>query len=168
VNHLIASAGEAISCESTPAAVYEVLPEDGLLAHSNHFLSARAREAVHDTGIAAHPDTIDRAPRIEQLLTAQRPVEPADLRAAFCDHDGYPDSICRHAETIEPGTWTTVASVVMDLDELRVWLAAGPPCGARYRGPATGRLSPARRPIARSSPDALDRARPVWEPAPSR
>jgi isopenicillin-N N-acyltransferase-like protein len=133
VNHLIASAGEAISCESTPAAVYEVLPEDGLLAHSNHFLSARAREAVHDTGIAAHPDTIDRAPRIEQLLRAQRPVEPADLRAAFCDHDGYPDSICRHAETIEPGTWTTVASVVMDLDELRVWLAAGPPCGARYR-----------------------------------
>jgi isopenicillin-N N-acyltransferase-like protein len=133
VNHLIASAeGEAVSCETTPGAVYEVLPEDGLLGHSNHFLSVRAREEVVDTGIAAHPDTLERALRIEEILAARRPIDVADLKGAFCDHDGYPDSICRHAETIEIDTWTTVASVVMDLDELRIWLAAGPPCEAVY------------------------------------
>ncbi len=134
VNHLIASAeGEAVSCETTPRAVYEVLPEDGLLGHSNHFLSARARKEVVDTGIAVHPDTLERAPRIEELLAARRPVEVADLEEAFRDHDGYPDSICRHAETIEMGTWTTVATVVMDLDERWVSVAAGPPCEGRFR-----------------------------------
>jgi isopenicillin-N N-acyltransferase-like protein len=134
VNHLVASAGgEAVSCETTPRAVYEVLPEDGLLGHSNHFLSARAREEVVDTGIAVHPDTLARAPRIEKLLAARRPLEVADLEESFRDHDGYPDSICRHAETVEMGTWTTVASVVMDLDERRLSLAAGPPCEGEYR-----------------------------------
>jgi isopenicillin-N N-acyltransferase-like protein len=134
VNHLIASAeGEAVSCETTPEAVYEVLPADGLLGHSNHFLSARAQEEVVDTGIAIHPDTLERAPRIEKLLAARRPVDVADLEDAFRDHGSHPDSICRHAEAVEMGTWTTVASVIMDLDELRLGLAAGPPCEGRYR-----------------------------------
>jgi isopenicillin-N N-acyltransferase like protein len=134
VNHLIASAeGEAVSCETTPGAVYEILPEDGLLGHSNHFLSPRAQEEVVDTGIAIHPDTLQRAPRVEELVRACRPADVATLQEAFCDHEGYPDSICRHAAAVEMGTWTTVASVVMDLDELRFWLASGPPCEAGYR-----------------------------------
>lgn len=133
VNHLIASAeGVAVACETTPEAVYEVAPENGLLGHSNHFLSLRAQEEVVDTGIEAHPDTLRRAPRVEELLAARRRVGAADIREALSDHDGYPDSICRHAEIVEMDTWTTVASVVMDLDQLRMWLAAGPPCEADY------------------------------------
>ncbi|MFN8163206.1 MAG: C45 family peptidase [Solirubrobacterales bacterium] len=133
VNHFIASAeGDAVACETTPEKVFEVRPEAGLLGHSNHFLAPSAQEKLADTGIAAHPDTLRRAPRIEELLAARRPVEVVDVEAAFRDHGDYPNSICRHAEVVDPSTWTTVASVVMDLDERRMWIAAGPPCEATF------------------------------------
>jgi len=133
VNHLIATAeGEAVAFETTPGDVYEVSAEDGVLGHSNHFLSPRAQRELVDTGIAAHPDTLDRAPRIRALLAARRPITVLDLQEALSDHDGYPDSICRHATRIEPRTWTTVASIVMDLNERRLWLTAGPPCESAF------------------------------------
>ena len=134
VNHLIASAaGEVIDCETTPAEVYEVGAENGLLGHSNHFLAPRAQQELVDTGIARHPDTLARAPRIRELVAARRQPTVADLQAALRDHEGYPDAICRHATTIELRTWTTVASIVMDLDQRRLWVAAGPPCESTYR-----------------------------------
>jgi isopenicillin-N N-acyltransferase like protein len=133
VNHMIATAeGDAIACETTPQEVYEVAPQDGLIAHSNHFLSPRAQQELIDTGIALHPDTLQRAPRMRELLKAHRPAEATDVREALCDHDGYPDSICRHATVVETRTWTTVASVVMDLCDRRMWLATGQPCENPY------------------------------------
>jgi isopenicillin-N N-acyltransferase-like protein len=132
-NHLIATAeGEAVSCEATPDAVYEVPPVDGLLAHSNHFLSSVAGQEVVDTGIAAHPDTLRRAPRVRALVAARRAAGVAGVQEALSDHDGHPDSICRHATAVELSTWTTVASVVMDLDRRRMWVAAGPPCEGEF------------------------------------
>jgi isopenicillin-N N-acyltransferase-like protein len=132
-NHLIATAGgEAVSFEATPETVYEVPAEGGLLAHSNHFLSALAGQEVVDTGIAAHPDTLRRAPRIRALAAEGRAAGVAGLQEALSDHDGYPDSICRHATAVDVRTWTTVASAIMDLDRRRMWLAAGPPCEGEF------------------------------------
>ncbi|MBS1884988.1 MAG: hypothetical protein JSS97_18730 [Actinobacteria bacterium] len=133
-NHLLAdAAGDAVAVEATPEDLFEVEPTDGLLAHSNHFLSSRAQREVVDTGIAAHPDTLQRADRLAALVRERRPAGVAAVQEALRDHQGHPDSICRHATTVDLGTWTTVASVVMDLDERRMWLAAGPPCESEYR-----------------------------------
>lgn len=132
-NHLIASVeNAAVACESTPDEVYEVLPEHGMLGHSNHFCSPAAQAAVRDTGIARTPDTIARARRIRDVLSARRTLDVGDVQEALRDHDGYPVSICRHADVIDARTWTTVASVVMDLDARRLWLGVGPPCQHPY------------------------------------
>jgi isopenicillin-N N-acyltransferase like protein len=133
VNHLIASAeGVAVACETTVDQVYEVAPEDGLLGHTNHFRAPRAQQELVDTGIGLHPDTLPRAERIRELVAARRPTDAADVQEALRDHEGHPDSICRHATTVDARTWTTLASVVMDLDERRMWLAAGPPCEGTF------------------------------------
>ncbi|MEI7929297.1 MAG: C45 family peptidase, partial [Verrucomicrobiales bacterium] len=134
-NHLIASVDEgAVSCETTPDAVYTVSPEDGLLVHSNHFISPEAEHEVMDTGIASHPDTLDRAPRIRKILGGKaRAANAAEVEEALRDHEGYPYSVCRHEPNVSLDTWTTVASIVMDLDDRRLSLAPGPPCEAEFR-----------------------------------
>jgi isopenicillin-N N-acyltransferase like protein len=133
VNHLIAGAeGAAASCEVTVDGVYLLDPVESVLEHANHFRSPAAQAAVCDTGIARTPDTLARDVRIRTLVRATEAVTPDDLKSAFADHDGYPHSICRHAEVVDARTWVTVVSVVMDLDERRLWLAPGPVCRHRY------------------------------------
>jgi isopenicillin-N N-acyltransferase-like protein len=132
-NHLIASVeNAAVACESTPDEVYEVVPEHGMLSHSNHFCSPAAQAAVRDTGIARTPDTLARARRLHDLLSGRRPLDVGDVQEVLRDHDGYPVSICRHADATDARTWTTVASIVMDLDARRLWLGVGPPCQHPY------------------------------------
>ena len=62
-------------------------------------------------------------------------VSLKDVRQALADHAGHPSGICCHPderwEPLEQGE--TVASVLMDLDERTLWLAAGRPCTTSYR-----------------------------------
>lgn len=127
-NHLIASAaGAAVACETTPDEVLTVEPRAGLLEHSNHFRAPAALGRIVDVGIARTPDTLARDKRIRELLTG-RGIGVPDVQDALRDHEGYPESICRHAVTVDVRTWTTVASIVMDLEARRLWLAPGPLC----------------------------------------
>ena len=51
------------------------------------------------------------------------------------DHADWPWSICTHPDERQPklDQAATVASVVMDLGERRLWLADGQPCRTPYR-----------------------------------
>jgi isopenicillin-N N-acyltransferase-like protein len=51
------------------------------------------------------------------------------------DHADRPGSICTHPDERQPrlDRSATVASVVMDLGERRMWLADGQPCRTPYR-----------------------------------
>lgn len=134
-NHLIAHApGEAIDAESAPSDVFFVEPTDGMLVHSNHFLSSVALGRLRDTGIARFPDTLYRHRRVERLL---RPYAPAitteHIKTALRDHYGAPSAVCRHPAPRPDGTViATVASVVIDLNTRQLSLAAGPPCENDY------------------------------------
>lgn len=133
-NYLVAHAdGEALNFEAAPEGVGRLKPTDGLLTHSNHFITPWGRPL--DTGTAVFPDTIDRLQRIEQLL---RPhvgrLEIDHLFAALRDHSNLPDSICRHGDDrdAEPTRMETSVSIVMDLTERKIWMTAGPPCESDY------------------------------------
>jgi isopenicillin-N N-acyltransferase-like protein len=133
VNHLIASAeGAALSLETTPDEVMTVEPRGALLEHSNHFRAPAAQARIVDQGIERTPDTLLRDRRMRELLAARVPLGVVDVQEALGDHDGYPESICRHAETVDYRIWTTVASIIMDLDARRLWLAPGPVCENAY------------------------------------
>jgi isopenicillin-N N-acyltransferase-like protein len=134
-NYLLAHAGgEAVDFEAAPEGIGRLDPVNGLLTHSNHFVTQWGRPL--DTGIAVFPDTLPRLERIEQLLRPRvGEIDVEHLFAALRDHSGLPDSICRHGDERDPVPthMETSVSIVMDLDDRKVWITAGPPCESEYR-----------------------------------
>jgi isopenicillin-N N-acyltransferase-like protein len=134
-NYLIAHAsGAALDVEAAPGdftRLYPQFPGHGLLLHTNHFLSPRL-PPVQDVSLWAMPSSAVRL----QRLHAGTPTAPTldDFRALLADHADYPHSICSHPDPddhpLEQGA--TIASVLMDLNARRLWVAAGHPCQVPY------------------------------------
>jgi isopenicillin-N N-acyltransferase like protein len=148
-NYLIAHAsGAALDVEAAPGdftRLYPRFPDQGLLLHTNHFLSPRLHPV--DVSLWAMPSSAVRLQRLQTTATAAATVAatvagtggaPAatldGFRAVLADHADYPHSICSHPDPeehpLEQGA--TIASVLMDLNARRVWLAAGNPCQTPY------------------------------------
>jgi isopenicillin-N N-acyltransferase-like protein len=133
-NYLVAQAdGEALDFEAAPEGIGRLEPTNGLLTHSNHFVTPWGRAL--DIGIAVFPDTLARLERIEQVLRAHvGHIEIDHLFAALRDHSGFPGSICRHGDERDPvpARMETSVSIVMDLTDRKIWMTAGPPCEGEY------------------------------------
>jgi isopenicillin-N N-acyltransferase-like protein len=134
-NFLIADAGgEAIDLEAVPGDFGYLLPRDGLIAHSNHFLT---QVPVHDQKKAQSALTLLRPERARHMLEGKlesRTVTEEDLCNVFRDHYSYPNGICRHVDERDPAydRICTVYSIVMDLDEGKFGIGKGQPCGHEY------------------------------------
>jgi isopenicillin-N N-acyltransferase-like protein len=76
----------------------------------------------------------ERQARIDQLLDLPR--RQPDLREVMSllrDHDGFPRSICRHANADpQTGGWETVFSVVIDTTARQMHISRGTPCDHPY------------------------------------
>jgi len=135
-NYLIAhSDGQAVNIEGAPgdfSALFMTFPDDGLVLHTNHFASGQLSGA--DVGLWVMPDSPFRLERLREQLGPLASVSLKDVRQALADHAGHPSGVCCHPDErwdrLEQGG--TVASVLMDLDERRMWVAAGRPCSAPY------------------------------------
>ena len=136
-NYLIAHAsGAALDIEAAPGdftRLYPLFPEDGVLLHTNHFLTPRLDPV--DLSLWAMPDSAVRLQRLRAATTARKhPPTLDDFRPLLADHADYPNSICAHPDPAdhprEQGA--TIASVLMDLSARRLWLAAGHPCQVPY------------------------------------
>jgi isopenicillin-N N-acyltransferase-like protein len=134
-NYLIGNAsGAALDVEAAPGdftRLYPQLPDQGVLLHTNHFLSLRLHPV--DVSLWAMPSSAVRLQRLRAGATAAATLD--DFRTLLADHADYPHSICSHPDPadhpLEQGA--TIASVLMDLTARRLWLAAGHPCQAPYR-----------------------------------
>lgn len=134
VNHLLADArGFAIDFESAPNEIFWVMPEGGLLVHSNHFLSPRSVR-IEDRGPVNNVSTLYRLERVREILGARRgSIRVEDMQEAFRDHFGHPHSVCSHPkDPADSRPSGSVASVVMDLDERRLLVAPHPVCVNEY------------------------------------
>ena len=137
-NYLLAHQdGISVSLEGAPgdfSRLFMVFPENGILLHTNHFLS-QAYDGK-DVGLWVMPDSPFRLERIRSLVAGTGPVVSlTTFRDALADHANYPSGVCCHPDArfavYDQGA--TVASVLMDLDERRMWLSDGQPCSAPYR-----------------------------------
>jgi isopenicillin-N N-acyltransferase like protein len=136
-NYLIAHRdGQAVNIEGAPgdfSALFLTFPDDGLLLHTNHFASSELSAA--DVGLWVMPDSPFRLQRLREQLTPVASISLKEVRQALADHAGHPSGVCCHPDErwdrLEQGE--TVASVLMDLDERRMWIADGRPCTASYR-----------------------------------
>jgi isopenicillin-N N-acyltransferase-like protein len=134
-NFLLADAGgEAIDLEAVPGDFGYLLPQQGMIAHSNHFLT---NFPVFDRRKALSALTLLRPQRARHLLADvldARKVAVDDLRAVFRDHYSYPNGICRHVDDRDApyDRVCSVFSIVMDLDAREFSIAEGPPCEHDY------------------------------------
>jgi isopenicillin-N N-acyltransferase-like protein len=123
--------GEVIDLEVAPGDVGVLNPVDGLVTHANHF---EALPTVHDTFRDFGGSSYFRSARARRLLGSGplAQVSEKELQAVLADHGGHPQSICRHdvdAPTEEERS-ASLYAVILDLDERRMSIAAGPPCQA--------------------------------------
>jgi hypothetical protein len=104
--------GFAIDFVCAPDEAFALYPEDDLLVHANHWVSAVALSKLKDTGIPEVPDSFYRDWRVKRLLGAH--VGVADLKAALIDDFGAPYAVCRPVVDEGGGNLgATVAMIVM-------------------------------------------------------
>ncbi len=135
-NFLIAHQdGEAIDLEVSPRDVGFLYADEGILTHSNHFLTFTNRQDLTDILKPLHPDTLFRCHRAQQLLELDKGhIDVDSFQRVFKDHFSYPHSICRHVSARDEGLnqWATLFSMIMDLEERAIYIAEGSPCQNEY------------------------------------
>lgn len=137
-NYLIATKdGVAIDLEVAPGRedyVFEIGPVDGVLGHANCFVAPDV--TVRDETNIKKPLSRTRQTTIdEHLEAAGGSLSVEGMMSVMADHNHRPNSLCRHpVEQLDPmDRSATVASVIMDLTECRMWVADGQPCNHPYR-----------------------------------
>jgi isopenicillin-N N-acyltransferase-like protein len=130
VNILLGQSGEVLDLEAVPGDLGYLNPVGGVLTHANHFES---RVPVRDLFADRGGSSYFRAARAARLLPEGR-IDEADLAAVLADHASYPHAICRHADPrdADEDRSESLYSVIMDLEERRLSVAAGPPCDRTY------------------------------------
>ena len=124
--------GRIVDLEWSPDHVSRILPTDGIVTHSNHFLTPGHGESLLEK---AAPNTLHRVDRMRALLQRHRgAIDLAQMRAATTDHAGAPYAICRHPDPKQPDAKRTMTAgaVLIDLDARVMHAANGPPCENDY------------------------------------
>ncbi len=130
--------GKIVDIESAPEATGVLLPEDGVLAHTNHFSDAeklKVKQVLDDE----RQSTLHRFSRISRLLLQMRSgngkISITKAEEMLRDHDGKPESVCRHENPTFPADerYRTVVSVVMDLYTGQFNTTLGSPCEGEYQ-----------------------------------
>lgn len=134
-NFLIAQTpNQVVDVEAAPTKYGLLTPDSGCLTHANHFVDPDG------LGVAETPNerriySKHRQSRLRELLLDRLPATVEGIQAALRDTQDDPFGICRHRNPAEPpeAHYTTVTSVVMDLDARVLYLTDGPPDEAPYQ-----------------------------------
>jgi isopenicillin-N N-acyltransferase-like protein len=118
--------GGVVSVEGSATDAELLRPQDGTLAHTNHYTSARMARYERDPGTTAGSRARQRS---ACAWLARGPITPGLLREALSDHTGAPDSLCRH---ICDGAETkTVFWCIADVTDGTVRYGRGNPCDSQ-------------------------------------
>jgi isopenicillin-N N-acyltransferase-like protein len=136
-NYLLAhSDGLAVNVETLPGGregVSVSMPEDGVLAHSNHFVASDF--APLDARVAQHPHSLFRLDAMRRgLRRGAGQISMSLLTETLRSHQNKPEGICGHPNERVPAMEqrATVISLVADLASGELWLTPGPPCSHDY------------------------------------
>ena len=132
-NHLIAhESGEIYSVEVSARRFSIVYASDGIMAHANHFLSARMQEIEYEPErlISSHVQYF----RALRLLRSTDKHTIKTLQSIQKDHVDFPNSICNHAITDSSplDREKTINAMVIDLTAREMHIAWGNPCENQY------------------------------------
>lgn len=111
-----------------------------------HVLVPREAEILTHTNHCLHPELVGineqfaemirsrpRLRRIDALMDVRHSLSLDALKIALRDHEGFPESLCRHANSDpQHGYWETVFSVIMSPESREMYVARGNPCRNDY------------------------------------
>ncbi len=118
--------GEALDLELTPTRASRLRPQDGLLAHTNHFVAEDLLGEERSSDIDMH-DSQTRMRRIGELLGASRgKLNLEHMQAILRDRANCPEAIC-HAPGDDDTDLMTFASFIAQPTPGNAWIAVGPP-----------------------------------------
>ncbi len=123
----------AADLELGPDSHRELAAENGVLVHANHFVD-QAAAGVEEPPNPRRYTSEHRHARLEEILRAAAPLDRASLMELLRDHDGHPNSVCRHPDTSLPEEQRvhTVCGAVMEPGTGSLWITDGPPCEAEF------------------------------------
>ena len=130
----LADAQGGLLCVESTLDECEVLqPRNGFLVHANNYRTPRF-QAV-DGCRMIFPDSQARTARMEELAAGlDGRLTPETLGRALMDHQGHPNSICRHPDlAVPPGMRAeSLGSFIMLPAQGSMLVAAGNPCTHEY------------------------------------
>jgi isopenicillin-N N-acyltransferase-like protein len=133
-NHLIVHvSGEMYNVEVSAADFDVVYGMDGMLAHTNNYLSRRMRAIEKDSEELISSRV--RYNRAIRLMRSQRgKLSLKSFQAILSDHVNYPQSICNHVDENDSPLerQQTIASLLIDLTTQTMYVASGQPCQSEY------------------------------------
>ncbi len=127
-NFLLGQGERAKDLEVSPGGV-AVWEHERHLVHANHYIDPE-RFGIQVPPIEWLDRSQHRAERLNQRLSQVEKPGLADLQAALSDREGAPYAVCRTAgaeEYVLGEPYRTIASVIMNLGTLEMWVSDGPP-----------------------------------------
>jgi len=126
--------GVAVDLETHPYETSVILPENGTMVHTNHFIGERCFYLV-DEFVKDEPSSIHRYQIAYDMLktgTGDHSIET--FKQILSNHFAYPASICHHPDTDKPEDQheETITSVIYDLNGGKMLFTDGPPCSNDY------------------------------------
>ena len=129
-NFIIGDASHgAVAIELAPDNLRSIDPDNGVLVHTNHFVNPDKIDATEPPNPRRHLSEF-RQVRMETLLNEQKPLDVKRIQEILKDHENHPQSLCRHRDITlaESEHIITKTSIIMDLEDQKIWLSFGQPC----------------------------------------
>jgi isopenicillin-N N-acyltransferase-like protein len=124
--------GTAADLELTPTRDARLDPQDGILAHANHYTAPSLLEEER-TGEYIH-NSSTRLNRIRELAEERRgTLDVASAQELLQDRTCYPDTLCREPADSPNRDVMTFASLVAVPARRELWVAVGPPNQHAYQ-----------------------------------
>ena len=124
--------GVAIGFEMDSQDIEPLIPEDGFLVHTNHYIGPKMY-LTHD--VNHRGSSYIRLQRIRSLVKERHGhITIEDVMSMLRDHAGYPYSICDHENMKDAlvNRDATNFGIIMDLTENCMYLAPGNPCESEF------------------------------------
>jgi isopenicillin-N N-acyltransferase like protein len=125
--------GTAADLELTATLDARLEPEDGILAHANHYVAPELRAEERATpAYVANSQT--RMGRIRELAAERKGrLDVAGAQELLRDRTCYPDTLCREPADSPGRDVMTFASLVAVPADRELWVAVGPPNQHEYQ-----------------------------------
>lgn len=125
--------GTAADLETTPTRDARLDPEDGLLAHSNHYIAEELLPEERSPEQNRANSRV-RLERMRELLAEARgSLNAGVMQHLLRDRACYPDTLCRAPGDAPDSDVITFASLIAAPTRGAMWVAAGPPHEYPYR-----------------------------------